>query len=201
VPEDLATLIKEDTMKFGFYAEKIDAKTSERCVGTKIHNLGQLMDYIEGQTAGHGGAGDREPGQHFLQLPKECIPLVSCGVGKRTLDPQDYVPALDRGYVNTYLKRSKALPVTGVAAIVFTREAWYADPECAGMEMPPDVTHVLVDVLAFSDGPPPPLTPHRFVENMAGGNKAQMNATKEELHAEAEQVASYDRTWCVVADG
>lgn len=49
-------------------------------------------------------------------------------------------------------------------------------------------------------GPKAPLTPHRLVANLAGGNRAALVWTADEIRAEAMASNEYDREWCVVAD-
>ena len=99
------------------------------------------------------------------------MPFVSAGVGPQSTNPTDYVCRLHRGHVGAYLKREHAAPITGCAVVVYTREAYLANPEITAMEAYRigDATHVLVAVLAFA-GPEAPLTPHRLVANLAGGN-------------------------------
>jgi len=58
---------------------------------------------------------------------------------------------------------------------------------------------VLVAVLAFA-GPKAPLTPHRLVKNLAGGNKEALLWSADEIRAKCAEAAGYWDEWCVVAD-
>lgn len=101
--------------------------------------------------------------------------------------------------------RKLAAPVDSCNLIVYTRQAYLADPDVQkdGEELrriqDSDCTHVLVAVLA-SAGPKPPLTPFRFVHNLAGGNNEAKGWTADEIRSQAEVILAYDKVWCVVAD-
>jgi hypothetical protein len=118
------------------------------------------------------------PGQAFISLPNSALEAVSCGVGLRTDKPEDYVLLAHRGVVTPFLTRDHASPAESLAVIVYTREAYLADPEVAADRvefdridrMEPEVTHVMVAVLA-STGPRPPRSPERLVASMGGENK------------------------------
>jgi hypothetical protein len=140
---------------------------------------------------------------------------------------KDYVKADHRGVVDCYLKREFALSVESVRVIVYTVDAYKADPQVPQeeyervMASADDVTHVIVAVLADA-GPKAPLSPRRFVANLAGGNNVmlerleaiedalyeapspeQVTAAIKALRAltrEAAEVTAYDEKYCVVAD-
>ena len=179
------------------------AKTLEAVIGTKILDISALLPVVIESLKSHDPSGDRAPGQHFIMLPPEALPFLSGGMGPRSEYPDDFVARLHRGRVSLFLHRNKAAEVTGAAAIIYTVEAWRADPDVSE-EMIKDVgnaTHVLVDVLAFG-GPEgqPPLTPVRFCHNLAGGNNAQLEATAEEIREDAKSVSEYWSEWEVCAD-
>jgi hypothetical protein len=148
------------------------------------------------------------PGQHFVRLPEAAIAFVSCGVGKRTQYPSDYVARIHRGAVGLFLRRGRAATAESVAVVVYSRDGYLGDPEVKS-----DVaeysritnsaaTHVVVAVLA-SAGPKAPVGPERFVKNLAGGNKRyapETGITLADVIAEAKEVAAYHDEWCVVAD-
>lgn len=142
------------------------------------------------------------PGQGFIQCP-EAVPFVSAGVGKRTLETSDYVLRLYRGTVEMFLRREHAASVEACALVVYTKEAYLTDPDVAGDPAEPervkDATHVLVAVLAFA-GPKAPLSPHRLVHNLAGGNKEAAVWTADEIRAKALETKTYHDEWCTVAD-
>lgn len=116
---------------------------------------------------------DSEPGQHFLILAKEAVAMVSCGVGRHTGHQDDYVVRVHRGEPGVFLTRENAAECTGVAAIVYTREAYLADPQVTperAAALHEDTAYILVAVLGFADAPKPEVSSHRFVRNLAGGN-------------------------------
>lgn len=144
-------------------------------------------------------------GQGFVGLPDAAKSFVTAGVGRRSKNPKDYVVREHRGEVGLYLRRDSVpradLVPDGVAAIVYTAEAFMADPQTSDEEKAAFVsagyTHCLVTVLAFK-GPKPPVGPDRFVFNLAGGNARYATLTGDEIRAEAKEVAEYFTTWCVV---
>lgn len=143
----------------------------------------------------------RIPGQAVLGMPNIVIPHVSAGVGKRTQNPDDYVARLHRGKVGLYLKRKHAAPCDGVRVVVYTIDAYLKDPDITPEEAErvKDATHVLVAVLG-SAGPPSPLTPGRFVHNLAGGNNEALDWTANEIRDKAKEIKGYYNEWCSVAD-
>ena len=62
-----------------------------------------------------------------------------------------------------------------------------------------NATHVVVAVLGFA-GPNPPLSPYRFVSNLAGGNNEALTYTADDMRRMAKDIKAYDDEWCVVAD-
>ena len=146
-------------------------------------------------------------GQRFIPLGNEALDMVSCGVGRRSVNPDDYVARSHRGAVGLYLKRSCAVRAESVGAVVYTRDAYLADPDVANDTEEfnrisgSDCTHVLVTVIAAA-GPKPPVGMERFVKNLAGGNNeyAVGNTTHEALISLAGEVVSYHDQWCTVAD-
>ncbi|MBI4434843.1 hypothetical protein HY635_03475 [Candidatus Uhrbacteria bacterium] len=144
------------------------------------------------------------PGQHYIVLPREANKAVSAGVGRRTDSPESYMLRVHRGRVSAYLNRYLAADVESVAVVVYTRKAYLADPDVQADPKEAErigsaVTHVIVAVLA-SAGPNPPLTPFRFVANLAGGNNEALAWTADEIRAKALEIAAYADGWDVVAD-
>ena len=145
-----------------------------------------------------------ENGQGFVSLPEEAWDCVLPGVARRTTNPEDYKNALHRGKVGQFLDRTKVeLPaLDGVAAIVYTREAFLADPQTSDEEKQAFIeagyTHCWVTTLAFA-GPKPPVTSWRFVVNLAGGNVSYEEMSKEDLVEMAQFIEAYESEWAVVA--
>jgi hypothetical protein len=174
-------------------------------IGTRVVDGDAFLNALETAVASYDASVDRVPGQHFVPMPEDTYCTVSTGVGKRSPDPQDYVIRVHRGQANLYLKREKAAPVETLAAIVYTREAYLNDPDvqrdAAEQERVSnsDASHVLVAVLA-SAGPKSPLTPDRFVKNLAGANCEALTWSTDEIHEKAMEIAAYYDAWHVVAD-
>ena len=174
-------------------------------IGTRVVDGDAFLIALIAAICGHDASTDRIPGQHYVKIPKVAYDMVSAGIGQRSLDPQDYVIRAHRGQVNLYLKREKAAPVEGLAAIVYTREVYLGDPDVQKDAVEQerisnsDASHVLVAVLA-SAGPRSPLTPDRFIKNLAGGNREALAWNGDEIRAKASEIAAYYDAWCVVAD-
>lgn len=187
-------------------ANILSAFSSGVVVGTKVLDHEKFLQTVVAETvAAHDFSADRVPGQGYIPIPESAFGLVSAGVGHRTADPKDYVLTAHRGRVNAYLRRERAAEVESLACIVYTRAAYLADPEVVEDKEEferisnSDATHILVAVLAAA-GPKAPLTPHRFVSNLAGGNREAAEWTAEEIRTIAKDVLSYDNEWVVVAD-
>jgi hypothetical protein len=151
----------------------------------------------------HDLSKDRVEGQMFLPLSQEYFETVSAGVGLRTDNLDDYVVRSHRGRMSIYLRREAAAKVESLAVIVYTAAAYLSDPEVGEAEAErvrqSGATHVVVAVLAAA-GPKSPLTPKRFVANLAGGNKEALDWTADEIRQKAEEIRDYYQKWCVVAD-
>lgn len=95
----------------------------------------------------------------------------------------------------------------GLALVVYTREAYLADPDLQKPEeagerariMVSDGTHVIVAVLAHA-GPKSPLPPNTLVHNLAGGNHEAAKWSTEEIRGIAKESEAYWNEWCAVAD-
>jgi hypothetical protein len=174
-------------------------------IGTRVVDGDAFLISLVAAICGHDDSTDRIPGQLFVRVPGVAYDMVSAGVGKRSENPNDYITRTHRGQVNLYLKREKAAPVEGLNAIVYTRDAYLGDPDVQKDQSETErvsnsgATHVLVAVLA-SVGPKSPLTPDRFVKNLAGGNREALAWNADEIRAKATEIADYYSEWCVVAD-
>lgn len=161
-------------------------------VGTKVLDRDKFMEVLGKALAEHNPKNDTQEGQHNVELTDDAIPLVSCGVGLRTLNPDDYIVRPWRGTLQTFLTRERAADVTGVRAIVYTREAYGRDPEITreqflGAFPDDETTHCVVAVLAVG-GPKgkTPVEPLRFCRNLSGCNAeydvaARLSAHMKEL--------------------
>ena len=143
-------------------------------IGTKVTaDKVEFMRVIMDAVSKHDPEQDREPGQHFVMLPKEATEMVSCGVGRHTGHQDDYVVRIHRDEPGVFLTRVNAAECTGVAVVVYTRDAYEADPQVTPERMAAlddDTAYVVVAILGFADAPKPEVSSHRFVRNLAGGN-------------------------------
>ena len=189
-------------MKINLVSANIVSCFNTSSIGTKVLDQQKFEAAAIAAIESYDFTVQRVPGQGFIQCPA-AIPFVSAGVGRRTQEPNDYVLRLYRGVVETFLHREHAASVEGCALVVYTKDAYLADPDVAGdpaeCERVRDATHVLVAVLAFA-GPKAPLSPHRLVHNLAGGNKEAAVWTAEEIRAKALESKAYHDEWCTIAD-
>ena len=185
------------------YSDIVTAFNSEGVIGSKVEDQPGFLDVLYQAVKAHDFAGERVPGQGFVHLGDRVNSFVSAGVGKRVDDPSAYVVNTHRGRCTAYLKRNYAEKVTGCACVVYTLSAYKRDPEVSAKEVASlekyGATHVLVAVLAFA-GPQSPLSPFRFLSNLAGGNREAECWSGDEIRGKATEIYDYDTEWCAVAD-
>jgi len=186
----------------GLSISKVCTAFMDGSVGTKVLDGDAILSALDVAIPAHDFTKDKVPGQGFLKLP-DLFDAVRCGVGLRTTNPDDFHAKEHRGRVNLYLKPHLAAPCEGLAAIVYTLDAYLADPQVDEEEnralIVMKTTHVLVALLAFA-GPEAPVDEVRFVSNLAGGNKETEDWTIEKAKNEAGKVKEYHDRWCVVAE-
>lgn len=174
------------------------------CIGTRVLNHREFWEAVEEAVEAYDFTKGTVPGQAKIEVPK-AIPFVSGGVGRNIDDPDAYVLRSHRGKVHAYLKRNHAASVIHCSVIVYTKEAYLADPDIG--EIPDEAeavesinpTHVLVAVLAYADKTTA-LSPYRFVKNLAGGNNEALVWTADEIRAKAREIAEQSDVWTTVAD-
>jgi hypothetical protein len=174
-------------------------------IGTKVPIAGRFMDCVTLAMLNHDFNAECIPGQALIHVPK-AVPFVSGGMGRNRNNPGDYVLCSYRGKVHAYLKREFAEPVTDCHVVVYTREAYLADPdidkdpaEAERIRSQDYNTHILVAVLAAS-GVPSQLSPYRFVKNLAGGNNEALAWNGDEIREKAREIAANVDDWSIVAD-
>lgn len=174
----------------------------DRSLGSKVVDREGFMSALERALGAFDFSTQRIPGQALISLP-EAVPFVSAGVGRRSSDPRDYVLREHRGKVGAYLRREHALPAESCSVVVYTHGAYLLDPDVTVAEAArvsaAGATHVLVAVLA-SAGPASPLSPYRFVWNLAGGNREAAVWSADEIRAKAREIIDYDNAYDPVAD-
>jgi hypothetical protein len=185
------------------FPSNICSALDNRVIGSAVIAHGAFLDLVERAVEAHDTTHDAVPGQHYLELPPSACKLVSCGVGPRSPRPEDYVVRVHRGRVEAFLKREHASRCASVAVVVYERLAYLASPDLGDEEATrvgrSDCTHVLVAVLA-SSGVPSPLSPHRLVANLAGGNAEAALWDAATIREKAVESNTYDAQWAVVAD-
>lgn len=139
-----------------------------KTIGSKVLNIPAFLEDLSSLLQNYNPSKDREPGQHFIIMP-DSFHTVSAGDGPKSDNPEDYIVRIHREGPKMFLKRCCAGSVKFLACVVYTREAYLKDPDYYGTEDLGDATHVIVAVIA-SSGPNAPVTPFRFVHNLAGGN-------------------------------
>ena len=175
-------------------------------IGSKVGNKPAFREAIAEAILHHDTSRDRAEGQHFIVLSPEAVSQseITCGVGKKTSNVEDYVMREWRGNVQTFLKREKALPVAFCAVIVYTKEAYLADPQMSEEEkervQASEAQYYLVALLANADGVPNARSPYRLVDSIAGGNNEFNDVSVEEIKKMASESKAYADTWSVVAD-
>jgi len=192
-----------------FEISSIVTAFSDKTIGTKVIHPTSFWEAVFLVLARHDESNDVEPGQHFIMLTDtNPASYLSGGIGKRTTNPNDYVLRLYRGQVKAYLRGWLAEPIEDAAVVIYTKEAYAKDPQVDQEELKgldPECTHVLVAVLGFA-GPSAPLTPGRFVQNLAGGNNEALRYTADQIREKAKIIADYwssedgGQGWCTVAD-
>lgn len=178
----------------------------EVVIGSKVGNSPAFRSALTEAIASHDTSKDRAEGQHFIVLSPEAIEAsdITCGVGRKTSNINDYVMREWRGDVQTFLKRQHALPVAFCAVIVYTKDAYLADPhmsdEVRAEVEASDATHYLVALLANAEGVPNARSPYRLVDSLAGGNNEFADISIEDVKAMAVESKAYADAWSVVAD-
>lgn len=184
------------------YADILTA-FDEQSIGSKVINHFEFTCILTEAIKSFDWSTCRQPGQAYIKLPEHACKYVSAGVGKRTHNPDDYVIRLRRNKVSLFLKRDFAAKADNVAAVVYTADAYINDPDVTDREIrrikKVGYTHMIVAVLA-SAGPPSPLTPSRFIHNLAGGNREALLWSADEIREKAKEIKNYSIDWCVVAD-
>lgn len=187
-----------------FHVSHICSAFKDETIGSKVKNPWFLKIALAEALRTHDTSLDRTPGQHVVQMPVGSTALVSAGVARRADVPSwRYIVREHRGRVDAYAHRDYAAKAEAVSVVVYTRAAYMADPEVVASGesdiISELVTHVIVAVLAFA-GPKAPLSPYRFVSNLAGGNKDALTYTADDMRRMATDIKAYDDEWVVVAD-
>jgi hypothetical protein len=174
-------------------------------IGSKIEDHSGFIDELREAIWCHR-VEDRVPGQHYIVMPEPAHATVSCGVGPRVDVESAYVVRRYRGRVGLYLDREHAAQVEHLAAVVYTREAYLNDPDVVNdpeekerVARHPNVTHVLITVLASAGGKSP-LPGHTLLRNLAGANHEAQVWSADEIRAKARESLEFWEKWAVVAD-
>lgn len=182
--------------------------------GTKITNERTFNKVLGEVIFNHNFDNEEFPGQAVIELPipTDDFPRIphpstylSSGIGLRSGAWCDYVIRHRRGKVELFLKREFAIPVENAAIVVYTRDAYFADPEMDQKERDRiasleetwgRATHFLVIILA----PSSPLTPYRLVANLAGANNEVQVWDAKTIRKKAHTTIAFYNKYCVVSD-
>ena len=181
-------------------------------IGSKVGNSAKFRailtnDFIQN----HDYSKDRVEGQMFVSLTMEQIKesQITCGIGLRSAgffenQVKNYVMREWRGQVSCFLKREYALPVAKCAVIIYTRQAYLADPQISQDERArveaSTASHYLVALLANAEGVPNARSPYRLVDCLAGGNNEAAQWSVDEIREYAKETMEYTNKYSVVAD-
>jgi len=194
-------------------ANILQAFSLEGVVGSRVVRQDSFMEALRLEVDRFDFAAQTTPGQGFIPMPSDTHYTVSAGVGRKVADPGSYVLREWRGNVGAYLKREHAAPVESLAVIVYTLDAYLADPDVAGdadevarvtsneRDGCAPVSHVIVAVLANAGPRPPAYSPGRLVANLAGANKDALAWDADTIRGKAKEAQDYADEWSVVADG
>ncbi len=142
-------------------------------------------------------------GQGKLRLD-DAIHYVVSGVGRKSDSAADYVLREWRDEVKAFLRREYADPVTRLEVVVYTVDAYLADPDIDAEEAKrvreSEATHCIVAVLAHAGPEAPAYSPGRLVANLAGGNRDALAWNADEIREHARAAHEYASEWSVVAD-
>ena len=182
-------------------------------VGTKVLAQAGFLEHLTTAIENeHGGDFD----SRFLELPRDAFPLVRAGVASlEGLTQDDLHIRKYRDEWGIFANSKKAAIVEGLSCLVYHLDGYTADPEADEEHVSTlrdkGTTHVLVAILAAA-GPETPLSSHRLVRNIAGGNKAWtpeallpgddvgiLNLLTK-ISREAIKTVGYEKNWIVVAD-
>jgi hypothetical protein len=169
----------------------------DTAIGSKVTDVNSFLEHLIPAIQNHDTSKDRASGQHFIVLhdARECV---SAGDGLKSNNPDDYIVRVHREGPKMFLKRERAGKTNFLAVVVYTREAYIADPDMTPEELEeleildPWATHFVVAVIA-SSGPSSPVTPGRFVHNLAGGNNEYLRPS--EPKSPSEDKRSVDEPW------
>jgi hypothetical protein len=177
-------------------------------IGSKVIDAPAFLDALSKAVSAFDFNAETNPavdttGQGFIVL-NDAAQYVSSGVGPRSANVGDYVLREWRGEVKPFLKREFAASVESLAVVVYTKDAYHADPQVEESERAAieavECSHVIVAVLANAGPRPPAYSPARLVANLAGGNNDALAWDADTIRAHAVAAALYAETWSVIAD-
>jgi hypothetical protein len=177
----------------------------------------EILDIIEATIEGFEFPAN---GQGFLQIPDAAKELLLTGAISRPADlPVEALKVRKHrgefivvGRGQWFVDEGHDLTPTFAAAIVYTMAAYREDPQVTPAEVEEagvqGATHVLINIIG-SQAPTPPVSPRRFIRNLAGGNARYRedarvldesdpySATEmvRLLEEEAKEILAYDQEW------
>mgnify|MGYP003978045053 FL=1 len=189
---------------------------AEQTIGTKVLDRKGFDALLLDAIANTDFAKQDIPGQAFIKLNESVVNMLSPGVATRNEadQPEDFVIRRYREGCKMYLRRSVAEAqgrnkATGGAIVVYTAPGYLGDPDLQGETtailnerqrvIENGYTHILVAVLGFS-GPDSPLTPFRFVHNLAGGNREAQIWSASKIRRKTKEIIEFANSYVLVAD-
>lgn len=187
----------------------------DKKIGTRVLSFDGVASVVQHLIAGDPSTlkEGRALGQFIADLAgshlSDILPYLSCGDGKHTKNPDDYVARQHwSGKVMLCLKRSRAEVATQVRLIIDTKDAYLADPDVTKdtpeaaaerqriIALNPDYVVVWIVAAAASTEMPG----GTFLRNLAGANNEALKMTADEIRAQAVKSQAHDEVWGVVAD-
>ena len=191
-----------EIMNIRFAISDVCSAFNSKTIGTKVINQDVFFSELGKAVESFDWDSCRVSGQAKINLDN-IKHTVLCGVGFAVDDPSYYVLRSHRGRVSSFLKRDYAEATKSLHVILYTKDAYLNDPQITEDEYESIVssacTHVIVSVLATATDNPF-LGTHRFVANLAGGNKEALVWSADEIRSFAKDVIGNENKYVTVAD-
>lgn len=138
------------------------------------------------------------PDMLFITLPRNSTEYVLAGVGRHVADTEAYVIVPRGGGCRAMLKPTRSAKVTRVEIEVRTKDEHF-NGWCSAKDedriRAMNVTHVLVDVVAYLDCEERLASPYVFLRNLI---KAHSKSTVGSFKDDINRILKFDDEWCEV---
>lgn len=178
-------------------------------IGTKVLDYDKFYQNLRKAINDFDWTQCKTPGQAVVDLVPYSngdLSYVSGGIGKKTVNPYNYVIRSYREGPHMFLKREFAEPPTSLKVVLYTKEAYLNDPDVINDKKEWDLFNALgckyVIVAILASVVDSYVSPYRFVANLAGGNRdyEEGKMTYKQLVELAKRVKQFSDSWITVAD-